>query len=65
MDLREKVENHLREYGMRIYSGEVRVAPFRIKNDTACDRCDFRPICRFDPWTQAYRQLRPPPKEDK
>ena len=60
--LREKVEGHLRDYGRRIFAGEVAVTPFRIGTNTACDYCDFRPVCRFDPWTQPFRDLRPPPK---
>ncbi|MBP9901681.1 MAG: PD-(D/E)XK nuclease family protein, partial [Verrucomicrobia bacterium] len=60
--LREKIEHHLRDYGDRIFGGEVAVAPFRIGTATACDYCDFRPVCRFDPWTQPFRDLRPPPK---
>jgi len=62
--LREKVEHHLRDYATRIFEGEVTVSPFRAGNETACDRCDFRPVCRFDPWTQPYRQLRPPPRPE-
>jgi ATP-dependent helicase/nuclease subunit B len=60
--LRKKVEEHLREYGRRIFEGETDVAPFRIGTQTACDRCDFRASCRFDPWTQPYRDLRAPSK---
>jgi len=63
--LREKIESHLRDYGRRIFGGEVSVAPFRIGTTTACDYCDFRPVCRFDPWTQPFRDLRPPPKPIK
>lgn len=63
--LREKIEGHLRDYGRRIFGGEVAVTPFRIGTTTACDYCDFRPVCRFDPWTQPFRDLRPPPKLDK
>jgi ATP-dependent helicase/nuclease subunit B len=63
--LREKVETHLRDYGRRIFAGEVSVSPFRLGTATACDYCDFRPMCRFDPWTQPFRQLRPPPKPVK
>ena len=61
----EKVETHLRKYGGRIFNGEVAVAPFRIGNQTACDYCDFRAVCRFDPWTQPFRALRPPPQRAK
>jgi ATP-dependent helicase/nuclease subunit B len=63
--LQEKIEDHLRDYGRRIFAGEASVAPFRIGTVTACDYCDFRPVCRFDPWTQPYRDLRPPPKKIK
>jgi ATP-dependent helicase/DNAse subunit B len=60
--LREKVEGHLREYGRRIFEGDTAVAPFRIGKKTACDWCDFRSGCRFDSWTQPYRELRRPPR---
>jgi len=63
--LREKVEGHLRDYGQRIFRGDVSVSPFRIGTATGCDYCDFRPVCRFDPWTQPFRQLRLPPKPVK
>jgi ATP-dependent helicase/nuclease subunit B len=56
----EKIEAHLRGYAGRIFAGEAAVSPFRIGRQTACDQCDFRAVCRFDPWTQPYRTLRPP-----
>jgi len=55
--LREKTEDFLREYGQRIFAGDAEVSPFRIGQQTACDYCDFRAVCRFDPWTQPYRNL--------
>ncbi len=58
--LQLKIEGHLREYGRQIFGGEASVSPFRIGPTTACDYCEFRPVCRFDPWTQQYRDLRPP-----
>jgi ATP-dependent helicase/nuclease subunit B len=58
--LRQKTEDFLREYGQRIFAGDAEVAPFRIGQQTACDYCDFRAVCRFDPWTQPYRNLRLP-----
>lgn len=60
----ETVETHLRSHGTRIFAGEIGVSPFRTGRESACDYCDFRPVCRFDPWTQPYRQLRPPPKPE-
>lgn len=62
--LREKVEGHLRDYGTRIFSGEAEVSPYRIGQHTACDYCDFRPVCRFDPWTQPFRALQKPAKDE-
>jgi len=61
--LREKVESHLRDYAGRIFSGEVAVSPFRVGNQTACDYCNFRAVCRFDRWTQPFRVLRPLSKQ--
>ncbi|TAL05285.1 MAG: hypothetical protein EPO07_03750 [Verrucomicrobia bacterium] len=63
--LREQVEAHLREHARRIFAGEISASPFRINKTTACDYCDFRPVCRFDPWTQPFRALRSPAKENK
>ncbi len=62
-ELREKVERHLRDYGKRIFAGEIAVSPYRIGTEKACDRCDFRAFCRFDSWTQPYRTLTKPEKE--
>jgi ATP-dependent helicase/nuclease subunit B len=58
--LREKVAEHLRDYAQRIFAGEAEVLPFRIGKQTACDYCEFRPVCRFDPWTQPFRALAKP-----
>ena len=62
--LREKVEGHLRDYGTRIFTGEAGVLPYRIGSHTACDYCEFRPVCRFDPWTQPFRVLQKPAKDE-
>ncbi len=53
-----EIESHLRRIGGAIYAGDVSVAPFRKGSETACDYCDFRPFCRFDPWVQPYRALK-------
>ena len=57
------MEGHLRRIGRSIYAGEVAASPYRINNETACDFCDYRSICRFDPWREPYNVLRAPPKE--
>jgi ATP-dependent helicase/nuclease subunit B len=58
-DLLAQVREFLRQHGRAIYAGEIRVAPYRLRAETACDLCRLRPICRFDPWTEPYRVLRP------
>ena len=58
-------ENHLRRIGREIFAGQAGVSPFRTGSETACDYCKFRPVCRFDPWVEPYRVLRPPPKPPK
>jgi ATP-dependent helicase/nuclease subunit B len=58
--LREHIESHLREFGRKIFAGDISVSPFRIGQETACDYCDFRSVCRFDPWTRTYRRLNRP-----
>ncbi len=62
-----QVEASFRRLGEAIFAGEVAVSPVRLSaGDKACDRCDYRAICRFDPWTQPYRSLpKPAAKEDE
>ena len=56
--LLDGVEAQLREMGRAIVSGAARVDPYRKGKTTACDQCDYRAICRIDPWTHRYRVLR-------
>jgi ATP-dependent helicase/nuclease subunit B len=60
--LQEQITAHLRAHGRQIFAGATEVTPFRKGRETACERCDFLPVCRFDAWTQPFRVLRPPPK---
>ena len=48
----------LQAHGQGIFAGEIGVRPFRARKQTACDFCAYRAICRFDPWTDAFRILR-------
>lgn len=53
----------LREIGRAIFRGDAAVSPYRFKQETACDRCAYRSVCRFDPWTMPFRRLAAhPPK---
>jgi ATP-dependent helicase/nuclease subunit B len=55
--LLDRLETRLREAGARIFAGEARVFPYRKGGETACERCDYRAVCRTDPWTQEYRNI--------
>ena len=58
LKLLDLVETHLKNFGERIYRGEAQVSPYRNGSKTPCMQCDYRPICRFDPWEQSYRALK-------
>jgi ATP-dependent helicase/nuclease subunit B len=62
MKLLDQVEQHLQDTGRRIFRGEARVDPYRLGGRTPCDTCDYRAVCRIDPWTHQYRALREVPK---
>ena len=56
--LLDRVEKQLGEMGRSIFAGEAKVAPYRKGSETPCDYCDYRAVCRIDPWTHRYRVLR-------
>lgn len=56
--LLDSVEANLRAMGSRIYAGVVEVRPYRKGTSTACDYCDYKAICRIDPWTHQFRALK-------
>jgi ATP-dependent helicase/nuclease subunit B len=49
----------VRELARRILSGEAAVSPYKLGSEIACERCAFCAVCRFDPWVQSYRVLKP------
>lgn len=60
----------LKEFGQRIFNGDLNIAPYQQGQQTPCQKCDYASICRIDPWTQQWRQLEPASygglaKEDK
>jgi ATP-dependent helicase/nuclease subunit B len=56
--LLENFEARVREMGPRIIAGDATVDPYRKSGATPCEQCDYRAICRIDPWTHRYRVLR-------
>ncbi len=56
----DQTEALVRQMGEEIFQGRIEVAPYRKgSSETACDQCDYRSVCRFNPWVQAYRILKP------
>lgn len=58
--LLDTVETQLKQMGERIFSGEAKVDPYQHGAKKPCEFCDYRTVCRIDPWTHAYRALRDP-----
>jgi ATP-dependent helicase/nuclease subunit B len=56
--LLDSVERTLGRMGREIFAGVAGVAPFRKGAVTACEQCDYRPICRIDPWAHPFRVLK-------
>ncbi|WCJ58426.1 PD-(D/E)XK nuclease family protein [Fontisphaera persica] len=61
-NLLQQNQQHLRAFGSRILSGDMRVSPCQIKKKKACEYCPCREVCRFDPWHHEFRRLAAPPK---
>jgi ATP-dependent helicase/nuclease subunit B len=58
IELLDTVEGNLKKMGAEIFSGRAAISPYRKGAATACDQCEYRPICRIDPWTHQYRLLK-------
>jgi ATP-dependent helicase/nuclease subunit B len=41
----------------RLLTGDIRVMPIRIRQESPCARCDLRSVCRFDAGVNRYRVL--------
>jgi len=56
--LLDGVETRLQEMGRAIFSGDANVDPYRKGTETPCEFCNYRAVCRIDPWTHPWRVLR-------
>ena len=56
--LLQDVAARLQATGEKIYAGGAAVDPYRKGTTAACDHCDYRAVCRIDPWTHEWRVLR-------
>jgi ATP-dependent helicase/nuclease subunit B len=64
LQLLDDTESALVKMGEAVYAGETKVDPYRKGTLIACEQCDYRSICRIDPWTHHYRVLRKPDEEE-
>ncbi len=55
--LLDGVERQLVAMGNGIFSGDIRVNPYRHANKTPCEHCDYAGVCRIDRWTHEFRAL--------
>ena len=53
-----RVESELVRMGREIYRGKIDLNPFQKGQEQACTWCEFKAICRFDPWVSSFRVLR-------
>lgn len=63
--LRRHIRRLFVEIGGQIADGVVSIAPYKLKEKTACEFCPFKPVCQFDealPGNE-YRKLVPQTKE--
>jgi len=58
--LLDRTVQNLRRFGEEIFAGRIEPEPYRKGSEVACGQCDYRAVCRFDPWTEPFRQLSRP-----
>jgi ATP-dependent helicase/nuclease subunit B len=60
------VQKKAEEIATDIYEGQVFINPYRYKDETGCDYCQYKSICRFDPTntTESFHQIKPDSKEN-
>jgi ATP-dependent helicase/nuclease subunit B len=59
-----QVEENLVRMGRAIFAGDIEINPYQKGTQRACDHCEYQGICRIDPWTHAFRQLKPEAAEE-
>ena len=57
------VKRRLGELADQIIGGEVGVRPYRLRTESPCPHCEYRPVCRFDVAHNAYHPLEPMTRE--
>lgn len=59
--LRDFTRKKIKDLAREIYQGKTAIAPYRLKNETPCGHCDYKPCCQFDSLVDGndYRLLPP------
>mgnify|MGYP005840534335 FL=1 len=55
--LLDHVLKRIAELGRRILDGQVVVTPYRLGTESACARCSYQSVCRFEPGLNRYNVL--------
>ncbi len=55
-EVSEYVKKLIKSNGRKIVSGDVAVTPYEMGDNSACNYCDFRSICGFDPSIPGYKK---------
>ena len=43
------VKKQMTDYGNEIMKGNIAIRPFKEEKRTACDYCEYKGVCGFDP----------------
>ncbi|GGK28287.1 ATP-dependent helicase/deoxyribonuclease subunit B [Caldalkalibacillus thermarum] len=64
--VRAFIRRKITEIGERLTEGEIGIHPYKLKQNTPCTWCEYRPLCQFDPSLEAnqYRILVPEKGDD-
>lgn len=57
--LQAQVRGTIGELADAIFDGNIDIAPYQIRNRSACTYCDFRAVCRFDTCYNKYHVIEP------
>lgn len=63
--LMKHTREKMREFGSRIYNGEIQAAPYEMGNASGCDYCGLRGICGMEKQELAESRRNCPPMKDE
>lgn len=60
----EMTEDKIKKICSQILSGNISISPYRISGSSACQNCDYKPLCRFDWLYNDFRNIKSIKKEE-